>query len=93
MGGVSRHLCWYLRRISFAPQTDTRTQSLIDLAGSEKATSDKERTREGRYINTRLGLLIAAYPRNNPNADRVNPILVKFTHVGKRDFYLGRECR
>lgn len=28
-------------------------QSLIDLAGSEKATSDKERTKEGRYINTR----------------------------------------
>jgi centromeric protein E len=27
--------------------------SLIDLAGSEKATSDKERTREGKYINTR----------------------------------------
>ncbi|KAG6332456.1 hypothetical protein ID866_6634 [Astraeus odoratus] len=26
--------------------------SLIDLAGSEKATSDKERTREGKYINT-----------------------------------------
>lgn len=29
-------------------------QSLIDLAGSEKATSDKDRTREGKYINTRL---------------------------------------
>jgi len=29
-------------------------KSLIDLAGSEKATSDKERTREGRYINTSL---------------------------------------
>ncbi|KZT59625.1 kinesin-domain-containing protein [Calocera cornea HHB12733] len=28
--------------------------NLIDLAGSEKATSDKERTREGRYINTSL---------------------------------------
>ena len=28
-------------------------QSLIDLAGSERATSDKDRTREGRYINTR----------------------------------------
>jgi len=27
---------------------------LIDLAGSEKATSDKERTREGKYINTSL---------------------------------------
>lgn len=31
-------------------------QNLIDLAGSEKATSDKERTREGKYINTRLVL-------------------------------------
>lgn len=31
----------------------TGPQSLIDLAGSEKATSDKERTREGKYINTR----------------------------------------
>ncbi|KAL4073263.1 P-loop containing nucleoside triphosphate hydrolase protein [Scleroderma yunnanense] len=28
--------------------------SLIDLAGSEKATSDRERTREGKYINTSL---------------------------------------
>ncbi|CAE6465579.1 unnamed protein product [Rhizoctonia solani] len=28
--------------------------SLIDLAGSEKATSDKNRTREGKYINTSL---------------------------------------
>ncbi|KAI9568450.1 P-loop containing nucleoside triphosphate hydrolase protein [Boletus coccyginus] len=28
--------------------------SLIDLAGSEKATSDKERAREGKYINTSL---------------------------------------
>lgn len=32
----------------------TSTLSLIDLAGSEKATSDKERTREGKYINTSL---------------------------------------
>ncbi|CDO76078.1 hypothetical protein BN946_scf184649.g4 [Trametes cinnabarina] len=30
----------------------TSVLSLIDLAGSEKATSDKERTREGKYINT-----------------------------------------
>lgn len=28
--------------------------SLIDLAGSEKATSDKERAKEGKYINTSL---------------------------------------
>jgi centromeric protein E len=33
--------------------TNKNLQSLIDLAGSEKATSDKERTREGKYINTR----------------------------------------
>ncbi|KAI6123765.1 kinesin motor domain-containing protein [Pisolithus croceorrhizus] len=31
-----------------------KQSSLIDLAGSEKATSDKERTREGEYINTSL---------------------------------------
>jgi centromeric protein E len=30
----------------------TSVLSLIDLAGSERATSDKERTREGKYINT-----------------------------------------
>lgn len=34
----------------------TSVLSLIDLAGSEKATSDKERTREGKYINTRYVL-------------------------------------
>lgn len=34
-------------------QLTLNMQSLIDLAGSEKATSDKERTREGKYINTR----------------------------------------
>ncbi|KAF8585087.1 kinesin-domain-containing protein [Ramaria rubella] len=32
----------------------TSVLSLIDLAGSEKATSDRERTREGKYINTSL---------------------------------------
>ncbi|KAK2462674.1 hypothetical protein APHAL10511_005290 [Amanita phalloides] len=32
----------------------TSVLSLIDLAGSEKATSNKERTREGKYINTSL---------------------------------------
>ncbi|CAA7262764.1 unnamed protein product [Cyclocybe aegerita] len=32
----------------------TSVLSLIDLAGSEKATPDKERTREGKYINTSL---------------------------------------
>jgi len=42
-------------------------QSLIDLAGSEKATSDKERTREGRYINTSLltlGTVISTLAEN-----------------------------
>ncbi|KAJ7095854.1 kinesin-like protein [Mycena belliarum] len=41
--------------------------SLIDLAGSEKATSDKERTREGRYINTSLltlGTVISTLAEN-----------------------------
>ncbi|KZT25431.1 kinesin-domain-containing protein [Neolentinus lepideus HHB14362 ss-1] len=32
----------------------TSVLSLIDLAGSEKATSDKERTKEGKYINQSL---------------------------------------
>ncbi|KZT11970.1 kinesin-domain-containing protein [Laetiporus sulphureus 93-53] len=42
--------------------------SLIDLAGSEKATSDKERTREGKYINTSLltlGTVIATLAENS----------------------------
>jgi centromeric protein E len=38
---------------SFSALNTTVFQSLIDLAGSEKATSDKERTNEGKYINTR----------------------------------------
>ncbi|KAK7048373.1 kinesin-like protein [Favolaschia claudopus] len=41
--------------------------SLIDLAGSEKATSDKERTKEGRYINTSLltlGTVISTLAEN-----------------------------
>ncbi|PCH40175.1 kinesin-domain-containing protein [Wolfiporia cocos MD-104 SS10] len=41
--------------------------SLIDLAGSEKATSDKERTREGKYINTSLltlGTVISTLAEN-----------------------------
>lgn len=32
----------------------TSVLSLIDLAGSEKATTDKERAKEGKYINTSL---------------------------------------
>jgi len=43
---------------------------LIDLAGSEKATSDKERTREGKYINTSLltlGSVIGTLAENASN--------------------------
>lgn len=43
----------------------TSVLSLIDLAGSEKATSDKERTREGKYINTRSVLVC---PPSSPSA-------------------------
>ncbi|KAJ7505309.1 kinesin-domain-containing protein [Mycena galericulata] len=45
----------------------TSVLSLIDLAGSEKATSDKERTREGKYINTSLltlGTVISTLAEN-----------------------------
>ena len=47
---------------TFARPADFPPRSLIDLAGSDKATSDKERTREGKYINTRSALLIVAHP-------------------------------
>ena len=53
-------------------RADINMQSLIDLAGSEKATSDKERTREGKYINTRSVLPPTTYPRNEPTTDGVN---------------------
>ncbi|KAH9924668.1 kinesin-domain-containing protein [Epithele typhae] len=46
----------------------TSVLSLIDLAGSEKATSDKERTREGKYINTSLltlGSVISTLAENS----------------------------
>ncbi|KAJ7459870.1 kinesin-like protein [Mycena latifolia] len=45
----------------------TSVLSLIDLAGSEKATSNAERTREGRYINTSLltlGTVISTLAEN-----------------------------
>ncbi|KAH9851824.1 kinesin-domain-containing protein [Lenzites betulinus] len=45
----------------------TSVLSLIDLAGSEKATSDKDRTREGKYINTSLltlGTVISTLAEN-----------------------------
>ncbi|TEB23012.1 kinesin-domain-containing protein [Coprinellus micaceus] len=46
----------------------TSVLSLIDLAGSERATSDKERTKEGKYINTSLltlGTVIATLADNS----------------------------
>ncbi|KAH9891735.1 kinesin-domain-containing protein [Cubamyces lactineus] len=46
----------------------TSVLSLIDLAGSEKATSDKDRTREGKYINTSLltlGSVISTLAENS----------------------------
>ena len=42
----------------------TISKSLIDLAGSEKATSDKERTKEGKYINTRCAIFYTNYGNN-----------------------------
>ncbi|KIJ54215.1 hypothetical protein M422DRAFT_25159 [Sphaerobolus stellatus SS14] len=70
------------RKVSPVPQTPggTRLQtkggrsvqtsvlSLIDLAGSERATSDKDRTREGKYINTSLltlGTVIGTLAENH----------------------------
>jgi len=90
MGGVFRHLCWYVHRVALSPPADIQMQSLIDLAGSEKATSDKERTREGKYINTRLvPPPLNAHEPSRPLTASTRSI-VKFTQVGKRDFYLGR---
>ncbi|KZV67173.1 kinesin-domain-containing protein [Peniophora sp. CONT] len=46
----------------------TSVLSLIDLAGSERATSDKERTKEGKYINTSLltlGSVISTLAENS----------------------------
>lgn len=53
MVGAYRQVCWYVFSGFISLLTYFHFQSLIDLAGSEKATSDKERTREGKYINTR----------------------------------------
>ena len=86
-----RLLCWCVHCVAFVPLADVGTQSSIDLAHSEKTISDEERTREGKCINTRLvppslnahetSLMLTASTRS----------VVKFTHVGKRDFHLGRE--
>ena len=86
-----RSLCWCVHSVAFVPPADLGTQSSIDLTDSEKTISDKERTREDKCINTRLvppllnahetSLMLTASTRS----------VVKFTHVGKRDFQLGRE--
>lgn len=66
----------------FSPQLipSQSLQSLIDLAGSEKATSDKERTREGKYINTSLltlGTVIGTLAENAAkNKSYVSPCLL-----------------
>ena len=65
-------------------------QSLIDLAGSEKATSDKERTREGKYINTRSVLSTSTHLRDRSDAGYAH---LKLAHTGERDFDVGRKRR
>ncbi|EIW74546.1 kinesin-domain-containing protein, partial [Coniophora puteana RWD-64-598 SS2] len=63
----------------------TSVLSLIDLAGSEKATSDKERTREGKFINTSLltlGTVISTLAENASKA--------KADHVPYRNSKLTR---
>ncbi|KAA1474778.1 kinesin-domain-containing protein [Dentipellis sp. KUC8613] len=63
----------------------TSVLSLIDLAGSEKATSDKERTREGKYINTSLLTLGSVIGKLAENAMKN-----KTDHVPFRDSKLTR---
>lgn len=60
-------------------------QSLIDLAGSEKATTDKDRTREGKYINTSLLTLGTVIGTLAENASRS-----KVDHVPYRNSKLTR---
>ncbi|KAJ3811682.1 P-loop containing nucleoside triphosphate hydrolase protein [Lentinula aff. lateritia] len=63
----------------------TSVLSLIDLAGSEKATSDKERTREGKYINTSLLTLGSVIGKLSDNATKH-----KNDHIPFRDSKLTR---
>ncbi|KIY46704.1 kinesin-domain-containing protein [Fistulina hepatica ATCC 64428] len=63
----------------------TSVLNLIDLAGSERATSDKDRTREGRYINTSLLTLGSVIGTLAENAVRG-----KNDHVRYRDSKLTR---
>ncbi|KAL7417969.1 P-loop containing nucleoside triphosphate hydrolase protein [Mrakia frigida] len=65
--------------------TRTSTLSLIDLAGSEKATSDKARSAEGKYINTSLLALkqvIATIAKNESKKEHA--------HVAYRNSKLTR---
>jgi hypothetical protein len=53
------------------------SQSLIDLAGSEKATSDKARSAEGKYINTSLLALkqvIATIAKNETKKEHAHVV-------------------
>ncbi|KZT43759.1 kinesin-domain-containing protein [Sistotremastrum suecicum HHB10207 ss-3] len=66
----------------------TSVLSLIDLAGSEKATSDKDRTREGKYINTSLltlGTVIGTLAENATKSSKS-----KADHVPFRNSKLTR---
>ncbi|KAL0572588.1 Kinesin-like protein kip2 [Marasmius crinis-equi] len=63
----------------------TSVLSLIDLAGSEKATSDKDRTREGKYINTSLLTLGSVIGTLSENAAKN-----KSDHVPYRNSKLTR---
>ncbi|CDZ98549.1 Kinesin-like protein [Phaffia rhodozyma] len=68
-----------------AKATRTSTLSLIDLAGSEKATSDKLRSAEGKYINTSLLALkqvIATIAKNETKKES--------SHVSYRNSKLTR---
>ncbi|KAG9024390.1 Kinesin-like protein kip2, partial [Tulasnella sp. JGI-2019a] len=56
----------------------TSTLSLIDLAGSEKATSDKNRASEGKYINQSLLTLGTVIGTLAENATKKKPDFVSY---------------
>ncbi|KAJ3732595.1 P-loop containing nucleoside triphosphate hydrolase protein [Lentinula guzmanii] len=68
----------------------TSVLSLIDLAGSEKATSDKERTREGKYINTSLLTLGTVIGKLSDNATKQKKYAFLTDHIPFRDSKLTR---
>ena len=77
--------------VSLSTTADTSVLSLIDLAGSEKATSDKERTREGKYINTSLltlGTVIGTLADNASKSKRKGDAAL--AHVPFRNSKLTR---